>query len=47
MTDQEFDEIMAEAAECRRRVSFPACSSADDDQYAQHAQHAEYGGSAH
>lgn len=47
MTDEEFDELIAETVEYIRRVSFSAPACADDRDYALHSQHAEYGAGAH
>ncbi|WP_167519064.1 hypothetical protein [Streptomyces chryseus] len=47
MTDEEFDELIAETVAYIRRVSFSAPASADEREHALHSQHAEYGGGAH
>lgn len=47
MTDEEFEQLMAQARAESRRIVFPPPPSDDDREYAFHPQHAEFGGSAH
>ncbi|MFD7101212.1 hypothetical protein [Streptomyces xanthophaeus] len=47
MTDEEFEQLMAQARAEARRTSFPAPTSDEDAEYAFHTQHAEFGAPAH
>lgn len=47
MTDEEFENLLAQARAEARQISFSAPQSEDEAKYAFHPQHAEFGGSAH
>ncbi|MFE4633548.1 hypothetical protein ACFRJ1_09215 [Streptomyces sp. NPDC056773] len=47
MTDEEFEELLAQARAEARQIAFPAPQSEDEAEYAFHPQHAEFGASAH